>query len=80
MDAIADVGAAIPFDRYALRAGLGVSMVNAMRLEMGPVATLSMSESSRNQDRRWSAVQARQPVPIPRTRRSARCPACATRS
>jgi hypothetical protein len=44
-DAIADVGAAIPFDRYALRAGLGVSMLSAMRLEMGPVATLSLSAS-----------------------------------
>ena len=44
-DAIADLGAAFPFDRYAVRAGLGVSMVSAMTLAVGPVATLSASAS-----------------------------------
>jgi hypothetical protein len=44
-DAIADVGAALPFDRYAVRAGLGISMVSAMQVAMGPVATLSLSAS-----------------------------------
>ena len=42
-DAVADLGAAYPFGRYAARAALGLSAVGTSRVAVGPEATLSLA-------------------------------------
>lgn len=41
-DAVIDVGAALPFGRYAVRGAVGVSMRETDRVEVGPVTTLTV--------------------------------------